>query len=344
MTPNWYSRPLRPRKRFGAARVHSRVAIAAACFGVGLATMTALGPGSAAAQAAIPMMTRAEIIARAESGLGTDYTWGRESWTPDAGGVGPDCSGYALKCWEVPKTLLYQEEHGENATISPRYTSYQFYNLQGPWTALSSRSLLREGDILVKNDGTSGHVTIYAGGDAWNSPVIYEAPGTGLDVRRVSRYLGSEYRPIRRNSLSETGIVLDNPTAKSTGGSGPGGNWSRSSSVTGYYGDDYQVHAATTADAWARWTPRFATTGYHEILMRWTSASDRAGTILVTVNTPSGQYKRFINQRINGSKWFSLGQYSFKAGYAPATGSITMYATGADGYVVADAVMFVPAP
>ncbi len=64
---------------------------------------------------------------------------------------------------------------------------------------------------------------------------------------------------------------------------------------------------------------------------------------MVTVNTPSGQYKRFINQRINGGKWFSLGQYSFRAGYAPTTGSITIYATGADGYVIADAVMFVPA-
>ena len=330
--------------RSAGRHLRKHPALTAVCVGAALASFCALGPGSAAALAGIPTMTRAEIIARAESGLGTNYTWGGESWTPDTGsGAGPDCSGYGLKCWEVPKTLLYQEENGVNATISPRYTSYSFYNCVGPWYELTSRSLLREGDILVKNNGTSGHVTIYAGGDAWNSPVIYEAPGTGLEIRRISRYLGSEYKPIRRESLAD-GIILDNPTAKSIGGPGAGGNWSRSTNISGYYGDDYQSHAPTTDSVWARWTPRLPSTGYYEIFLRWTAGSDRASGLMVTVNTPSGQYKRFINQRINGGKWFSLGQYSFRAGYAPATGSITMYATGADGYVIADAVQFVYKP
>ena len=127
------------------------------------------------------------------------------------------------------------------------------------------------------------------------------------------------------------------------GGSGVAGNWTSYTNVAGYYGDDYQVHAPTTDTAWARWTPRLPSTGYYEICLRWTAATDRASGITVTVNTPSWQYKRYINQRINGSRWFSLGRYYFKSGYATATGSITMYATGADGYVVADSVMFVPA-
>ena len=234
----------RPRLRFHAG-------LGAVFLGTLLAAFFAFGPGTAPAQAAIPSITRAEIIARAESAIGTDYTWGQESWTPDtASGDGPDCSGLGLKCWEVPKTLYYQEENGENATISPRYTSYEFYNCKGPWYELSSRSLLQPGDILVKNNGSSGHVTIYAGGDAWNSPIIYEAPGTGLEVRRISRYLGSEYKPIRRESISDYDIMLDNPTAKSVGGSGVAGNWTRSTNVYGYYGDDYQVRAGTTASAW----------------------------------------------------------------------------------------------
>lgn len=302
-----------------------------------------LGPAAPAA-AAIPTLARAEIIARAESGLGANYTWGRESWIPDSPGCkGPDCSGYALKCWEVPRTLLYQEEQGENATFAPRYTSYSFYNCEGPWSALSSRSLLMEGDVLAKNDGTSGHVVIYAKGDAWNSPVIYEAPGTGMTVRRVSRYLGSEYKPLRRQYIVDSPIILDNPSAKSIGGTDVGGNWARSMSVAGYRGDNYQVHAPTTDTAWARWTPRFPSTGPYDIYMRWTSGSDRASGALVTVNTPTGQYKRIVNQRINGSTWFSLGRYSFAAGYSPSNGGLTLYATGADGWVVADAVMFVPA-
>lgn len=306
-------------------------------------TGLALGPAVPAAHAAIPSMTRAEIIARAESGIGASYSWGRESWTPDlGGGLGPDCSGFTLKCWEVPRTLLYQEEDGENASIYPRYTSYDFFNCLGPWYALSDRSLLREGDALVKNNGVSGHVVIYAGGDAWNSPIIYEAPGTGLTVRRVSRYLGSEYQPRRRNSVVDSGIILDNPTAKSIGGDDLSGNWTRSISTPGWYGDDYQVRAATTATSWARWTPRLPSSGYYNIYMRWTSTSNRASAAQVNVNTPSGQYKRYVNQRLNGGTWYSLGRYYFSSGYNTGAGSITLFATGADGYVVADAVRFVP--
>jgi hypothetical protein len=292
----------------------------------------------------MPTLTRAEIVARAETALGTTYGWGRESWVPNAGsGSGPDCSGFTLKCWEVPRTLLYQEEDGENATISPRYTSYEFYNCLGPWTALSSRSLLKEGDALATNDGQSGHVVIYAGGDAWNSPIVYEAPGTGETIRRASRYLSSSYKPLRRNSLTESGIILDNPTAKSVGGDDLGGNWTRSTSTSGYWGSDYQVHAATTASAYARWTPRFPASGYYNVYMRWTSAANRCSAAEVHVNTPSGQYKRYVNQRINGGTWFSLGRYYFAAGYSTGTGSLSIFATGADGYVVADAVMFSPA-
>jgi hypothetical protein len=322
----------------------SLVGVFSAGTGAFLAAFLAFGPAAAPAQAGIPSVTRAEIIARAESAVGTDYSWGGESWTPDNGsGEGPDCSGLGLKCWEVPKTLYYQEENGENASISPRYTSGSFYNCSGPFYALSSRSQLQPGDILVKYNGTSGHVTIYAGGDAWNSPIIYEAPGTGLEIRRISRYLGSEYKPIRRESLSAYDIVLDNPTAKSVGGSGVAGNWTRSTNVAGYYGDDYQVRAATTASAWARWTPRFPTSGSYEVYMRWTAASDRTSAARVTINTPSGQYNRYINQQINGSRWYRLGTYSFRSGYSPSTGGVTLYATGANGYVVADSVMFVPA-
>jgi hypothetical protein len=237
--------------------------------------------------------------------------------------------------------MLYQEEDGNNATLSPRYTSYEFYKCLGPWTALSDRSLLKEGDALATYDGDSGHVVIYAGGDAWNSPVVYEAPGTGKTIRRASRYLGSSYKPLRRQSVTDSGIILDNPTAKIIGGTDIGGNWTRSTATSGYYGDNYQTCVNPSSTAWARWTPRLPSTGKYNLYMRWTAGSNRASAIQVNINTPSGQYKRYINQQINGGTWVSLGQYSFKAGYSTGTGSITLVATSANGYVVADAVKFV---
>lgn len=310
---------------------------------LGLATLLT-GPTSSA-QAAIPTMTRAEIIARAETALGLTYKWGKESWIPNAGsGAGTDCSGLTLKCWEAPRTMLYQEEDGVNATISPRYTTKEFYNCNGPFYALSSRSQLKEGDILVYNSGGSGHVVIYACGDAWNSPIVYEAPGTGLTIRRAARYLDSSYQPRRRSSILETShIILDNPTAKSIGGSDVGGNWTRSTSTPGYYGDNYQVQAATSATAWARWTPRFPASGYYDVFLRWTAWPNRASSARVHVNTANGQYVKYVNQRTDGGAWYWLGRYRFPAGYNTGAGSVSIWATGANGYVVADAAMFVPA-
>jgi cell wall-associated NlpC family hydrolase len=315
----------------------------------GIATAAAvlgllLGPVVPAAQAAIPTMTRSEIVSRAESALGLTYAWGKESWVPNAGsGSGTDCSGLTLKCWEVPRTMLYQEEEGSNASISPRYTSYEFYKCLGPWYALTDRSQLAEGDILAYNTGLAGHVVIYASGDAWNSPIVYEAPGTGQKLRRAARYFGSEYLPRRRSSLTETTtIILDNPTAQSVGGGDIGGNWTRSTSTPGYYGDDYQTQAGTTAAAWARWTPRFATSGYYNVYIRWTSGTNRASAAKVSIYTALGLYAKTVNQRSGGGTWYLLGRYRFTAGYRTANGSVTISATGANGYVVADAVRFVP--
>ena len=307
-----------------------------------LSIMATVGP-TAQAAAGIPPMTRSEIVARAESALGQMYTWGKESWVPDVrSGRGTDCSGLVLKCWEVPRTMLYQEEDSDGTVITPRYTSYEFYKCLGPWTALRARSYLKPGDILAYSDGDSGHVVIYAEGDNWNSPIVYEAPGTGQVIRRASRYLSSSYLPRRRNSLVEgSTIILDNPTAKSVGGTDLAGNWTRSTSVSGFYGSDFQVTASTSASTYARWTPRFTTAGSYTVYLRWTSATNRASAARVSICTPSGIQTRTVNQRLSGGTWVSLGSFSFAAGYSPGAGSVILYAGGANGYVVADAVKFV---
>ncbi|NLE74145.1 MAG: hypothetical protein GX604_05925 [Actinobacteria bacterium] len=297
------------------------------------------------AAAPAPTMTRAEIIARAESAVGTAYTWGRESWNPDTmAGAGPDCSGLILKCWEVPRMMLYQEEDGVNSSISPRYTTGEFLYNSGPWFSLSSRSQLLSGDIMVRHVNGAGHVVLYAEGDAWGYPIVYEAPCTGSNVRRASRYLNSEYQPRRRSYLTEAGLLLDNPTAKSTGGDDVGGNWTRSTSNPGYYGQNYQVRAATTATAWARWTPRIPAAGYYNVYIRWTDGWNRATNTKVTINTAWGQNVKYVNQRVNGGIWYHLGRYYMNAGYYPGSGSVAVHATGANGYVVADAAKFVRSP
>ena len=192
-----------------------------------------------------------------------------------------------------PQVLGSTEDHAvpggrrsSNASISPRFTSHDFYNCSGPWFALSSRLQLKEGDILAYSNGASGHVVIYAGGDVWNSPIVYEAPGTGQTLRRAALYLSERATCLAGVALfwKRTTIVIDNPTAKSVGGNDDGGNWTRSTSIAGYYGDDYQTQAGTSATAWARWTPRFAGFG---LLQRLHPLDERLQPRLVQPRSPS---------------------------------------------------------
>ncbi len=313
------------------------VGLAAALLGSGL--------GISPAQAGIPAITRAEIIARAESGIGAMYTWGRESWTPNqGGGTGPDCSGFTLKCWEVPRTLLYQEEDGENATICRGTPVTSSSTVWGRGPASADRSQLREGDVLVKNNGISGHVVIYAGGDAWNSPIIYEAPGTGLE-RPPDEPLSGQRVPApaasgRRRSAASSSTT---PRRRASAETDLGGNWTRSTSrvlrrrLPG-------AEPATTATAGPAGHRGCRSSGYYNVYLRWTSDPNRASAVQVNVNTPSGQYKRYVSQRINGGIWYSLGRYYFNAGYTPAGEHQHLGRPGANGYVVADAVKFVKVP
>ena len=121
-----------------------------------------------------------------------------------------------------------------------------------------------------------------------------------------------------------------------------GGNWAPSTSTAGYYGDDYQTQAGTSGTAWARWTPRFPKSGYYNVYMRWTAGANRASAAKVTIQTSSGLFARAVNQRVGGGTWYLLGRYYFTAGYRTGAGSVCILATGANGYVVADAVKFVP--
>ena len=291
---------------------------------------------------AIPTMSPLEIIARAESAMNSSYTWGGESWVANQPGPGPDCSGFVFKCWEAPRTMLYEEEDPANTIISPRYTTAEFMYNSGPWTSLPDRSYLQPGDALVKHSNGSGHVVLYAGGDKWAYPTIYEAPYTGAVVRLVSRYLGDEYVPRRRKALSASTLLLDNPTAKTTNGTDLADAWTRSTSIAGYLGDNYQVQAGTSATSWARWTPRFPTSGYYDVYLRWTAAPNRATNARVTINTPQGQYVKYVDQTRQNATWVLLGRYYVNAGYNTGSGSVAIHATGANGYVVADSCLWLP--
>lgn len=134
------------------------------------------------------------------------------------------------------------------------------------------------------------------------------------------------------------GIIVDNGDP----GFSASGNWFPSTSVSGYYGDDYQARqTASTSDA-ATWSFQVHTEGDYEVFARWTSGSNRATTAPYIVDHANGSTTVTVNQSQNGGQWNSLGTYRF-GGASPTNHSVRLSCwTSSGDYVIADAVRLVP--
>ncbi|MGH7603983.1 MAG: RHS repeat-associated core domain-containing protein [Gemmatimonadaceae bacterium] len=87
----------------------------------------------------------------------------------------------------------------------------------------------------------------------------------------------------------------------------------------------------------ATWSASIPSAGSYEVYARWTQHPNRATNAKYTVNSTAGATQVIVNQMAGGGTWSLLGTYSFDAG--TATVNVT---DQADGYVIADAVMFLP--
>jgi len=87
----------------------------------------------------------------------------------------------------------------------------------------------------------------------------------------------------------------------------------------------------------ATWSATIPSSGTYEVRARWTQHPNRASNAKYTVNHAGGATEVIVNQMAGGGTWSSLGSFSFDAGAASV--SLT---DQADGFVIADAVMFVP--
>ncbi|MET8525428.1 FAD-dependent oxidoreductase [Micromonospora sp. NPDC005172] len=133
-------------------------------------------------------------------------------------------------------------------------------------------------------------------------------------------------------------VILDNASAS---GITRAGTWVRSVDVGGYYGADYE-HDGNTAKGVnrLRFRPTLPTSGSWTVQLRWTGHPNRATNVPVDITYSGGVTTRTVDQRQSGGQWVALGTYPFTAG---SDGSVLIRTENTDGYVVADAVRFVPA-
>jgi len=133
-----------------------------------------------------------------------------------------------------------------------------------------------------------------------------------------------------------TALIIDNADAS---GVVIAGNWSASTSAPGYYGINYLQDGNAGGGLSVTFTPTIVASGYYDVYAWWTAGGNRATDVPIDVNNAQGTTTMAVNQQSNGSMWFYLGRFQFNAG---ANGNVIIRDDGANGYVVADAVQFVP--
>ena len=130
-------------------------------------------------------------------------------------------------------------------------------------------------------------------------------------------------------------VIVDNVSATFSG------TWTASSATAGYYGTNYHHDANTglTTLKTATFTPTLSA-GTYEVFARWPAFTNRATNVRYDIVHAGGTTTApLMNQQLNNNVWMSLGSYSFAAG---TTGSVTVRNDAANGFVIADAVKFVP--
>jgi len=118
------------------------------------------------------------------------------------------------------------------------------------------------------------------------------------------------------------------------------GHWTSAAGVGGFFASDFDLDdGKSDGTATFRFTPTLPKTGKYTVYLRYTAAHNRANNLPVDIVHRAGTTTVPVNQRVNGGQWVSLGTYPFSAGRA---GSVLLRTDHVTGFVVADAVRFVP--
>jgi hypothetical protein len=138
------------------------------------------------------------------------------------------------------------------------------------------------------------------------------------------------------DATSLAGIVLDDVDAKFTGG------WNISDSTPGYVGGGYRHDGnAAKGRMAAEFTPDLPQAANYEVRVFYTPHDNRASNTKVTVTHADGTAVVLVNQKLppSGGASHTIGTYRCAAG---KQASVTITTEGTNGYVIVDAVQFVP--
>ena len=118
------------------------------------------------------------------------------------------------------------------------------------------------------------------------------------------------------------------------------GHWVEVRADRGGYGPSYRHDDnRNKGQSSLRFMPHFRHAGRYDVYLYWPRMEDRAATVPVAIKHDVGTERLAVDMQAGGNTWLHLGAFAF----SPENEAyIEVKNKGTDGYVLADAVLFVP--
>jgi uncharacterized repeat protein (TIGR01451 family) len=264
--------------------------------------------------------------------------------------------------WQGTVTFTYAASDG-GLTSSPVAVALTVHPVNDPptargdtWTGSGGQPLFVAAPGVLANDTDMDGdplTALLVRGPARGTLVL--TPAGGLTYHPPAGFVGQEtciYRASDGQATSgeatvllvvegtpATEVIVDNtdPTGVTLTG-----RWFPSTTAPGFWGRNYLYDdLAQKGMTSIRFTPALPTSGPYSVYVRWRiSAPSLAASVPVVVTHREGTHSLTVNQQQYGGTWVLLGTFHFLAG---TSGSVVLGTTGTQGYVIADAVRFLPA-
>ncbi|MDA8745484.1 dockerin type I domain-containing protein, partial [Rubripirellula amarantea] len=225
----------------------------------------------------------------------------------------------------------------KTARFTPDLITGGTYEVFANWTEHPNRATNAVYEITHANGTSTVLVDQTSGGGEFNSLGVFSFAAGNLGSVAV-RTLGTDgpvvADAVRFVQIQRRAVEIDN---RDPGFVIEAGSWTTSASVSGFLGVDYL--ATRGGDKIARFTPDLIAGGDYEVFANWTSHPNRATNAKFEITHAGGTTEVSVNQKINGGTFASLGVFRFDSG---TSGSVAVRTLGTNGWVVADAVRWVP--
>ena len=190
-------------------------------------------------------------------------------------------------------------------------------------------------------------MTSHSAGDAAAFAIDDNVPVQSVNYQKLAAQLFADGQILSWNTVatvSTNGLIMTVNSNPSTPPSGVtvGGSWTVGANAGGWPlpNGTYWLDGSTGTGKFIRYNPTITTNGYYDVYCWWVYANNRATNATFITRSASATNTVIINQQINCTNWVKIASSNyFNIG---TSGSVIITNGGASGYVVANAVRFMP--